>query len=622
MEGNLEITLLMVITVVAGISAQVIADFLKVPSIVFLLLFGIAMGPSGFGVLHPSLLGNGLEVMVSLCVALILFEGGLNLQLREVEEVSTSLRNLVTVGALVTLFGGGLAAHWLSEFPWQIAFLYASLVVVTGPTVVAPLLKQVNADRQVSTLLEGEGVLIDPVGAILAVVVLNIVLQGNADPFTIVSGLLLRLGIGGVIGIGWRLAAGPVSQAGSISLGRLEKFIGFSRGLWGLFGLSQALISESGLMTAVAAGIMLKIAALPEERLLLRFKNQLSILAISVLFILLSADLSIASIFALGWGGTFTVAALMLIVRPLNVLVSTWSSDLNWRQKAFLSWVAPRGIVAASVASLFAISLTKQGINGGDAIKALVFLTIILTVCVQGLSARWVAGWLKVRSDEARGAMIVGCNPFGRTVAHLIKSRGEDVVMIDANPEYCKQAKAENLTVYRTSALNMDALDNLGLASIGTFLTATSNSEVNSVLAQRVMEEFRPPRVLAVYPDQSPETEVAEPAEKLASPEVKRAFSSQLSIKEWNQYLSTNEVKITDTVLDMDEHKFKRQRDHLQALINAGTVIPLLVQRQDQLRIAKADEEWQPCDRITYGLHIPKPKFGLAIPNETMQVSS
>lgn len=218
--------------------------------------------------------------------------------------------------------------------------------------------------------------------------------------------------------------------------------------------------------------------------------------------------------------------------------------------------------------------------------------------------------------------MIVGCNPFGRTVAHLIKSRGEDVVMIDANPEYCKQAKAENLTVYRTSALNMDALDNLGLASIGTFLTATSNSEVNSVLAQRVMEEFRPPRVLAVYPDQSPETEVAEPAEKLASPEVKRAFSSQLSIKEWNQYLSTNEVKITDTVLDIDEHKFKRQRDHLQALISAGTVIPLLVQRQDQLRIAKADEEWQPCDRITYGLHIPKPKFGLAIPNETMQVSS
>lgn len=202
MEGNLEITLLMVITVVAGISAQVVADYFKIPSIVFLLLFGISIGPSGFGILHPSLLGHGLEVMVSLAVALILFEGGLNLQLREVEEVSTSLRNLVTIGALITLFGGGIAAHWLSEFPWQIAFLYASLVVVTGPTVVAPLLKQANADRQVSTLLEGEGVLIDPVGAILAVVVLNIVLQGNADPFTIISGLFLRLGVGGCIGIG------------------------------------------------------------------------------------------------------------------------------------------------------------------------------------------------------------------------------------------------------------------------------------------------------------------------------------------------------------------------------------------------------------------------------------
>ncbi|NJM65007.1 MAG: sodium:proton antiporter [Acaryochloris sp. RU_4_1] len=621
MEGNLEITLLMVITVVAGISAQVIADYLKVPSIVFLLLFGMAMGPSALGILHPSLLGNGLEVMVSLCVALILFEGGLNLQLREMEEVSTSLRNLVTVGALVTLFGGGLAAHWLSEFPWQIAFLYASLVVVTGPTVVAPLLKQVNADRQVSTLLEGEGVLIDPVGAILAVVVLNIVLQGNADPFTIVSGLLLRLGIGGMIGIGggWLLGLFLIKAR---FLSEDLKNLSVLAGLWGLFGLSQALISESGLMTAVAAGIMLKIAALPEERLLLRFKNQLSILAISVLFILLSADLSIASIFALGWGGILTVAALMLIVRPLNILVSTWSSDLTWRQKAFLAWVAPRGIVAASVASLFAISLTKQGINGGDAIKALVFLTILLTVFLQGLTARWVADWLRVRSDEATGAMIVGCNPFGRMVAHLIKDQGETVVMIDANPEYCKQAKAENLRVYRTSALNMDALNEIGVARVGTFLTTTSNSEVNSVLAQRVKEEFRPPRVLAVYPDQSRHLGVAEPAEKLASPGVKRAFSSRLSIKEWSQYLSTNEVKITNTELNMDEHKFQRQRDHLQALINAGTVIPLLIQRQGQLRIATADEEWQPGDRITYGLHIPKPKLGLAMAREAVPAPS
>ena len=608
MEANLEITLLMVITVVAGISAQVIADYLKVPSIVFLLLFGIALGPSGFGILHPSLLDNGLEVIVSLSVALILFEGGLNIQLREVEEVSASLVYLVTLGSLITLLGGGIAAHWLSEFPWQIAFLYASLVVVTGPTVIAPIVKQVRPDRQVATLLEGEGVLIDPVGAILAVVVLNIVLRGNTDAVTILGELILRLGIGGAIGLGGGWLLGLLLKRAQF-LSEDLKNLSVLAGLWGLFGLSQALISESGLMTAVTAGIMLRVASVPDERLLRRFKNQLSILAISVLFILLSADLSIASIFALGWGGPLTVVALMVVVRPLNVIVSTWNSDLNWRQKAFLSWVAPRGIVAASVASLFSISLTNQGINGGDAIKALVFLTIILTVCVQGLTANWVAGWLRIRSDEARGAMIVGCTPFGRMVAHMIQSRGEEVIMIDANPDNYRQAKAEHLRAHLSSALDMEALNEFGVGSIGTFVTMTSNTEVNSVLAQRVMEEFRPPRVLAVFPDKVQAGKVAAPAEKLAGPEVKRAFSDHLSIKDWNQYLTENQIKVSEMILSTDDQKFQRQRDHLKALIKADKVVPLLVQRQDQLRIVRADEDWLTGDRVSYVLHIPKPKL-------------
>jgi NhaP-type Na+/H+ or K+/H+ antiporter/Trk K+ transport system NAD-binding subunit len=621
MEANLDITLLMVITVVAGIAAQVIADYLKVPSIVFLLLFGIVLGPSGFGILHPSLLGNGLEVIVSLSVALILFEGGLNIQLREVEEVSSSLVYLVTLGALITLLGGGIAAHWLSEFPWQIAFLYASLVVVTGPTVIAPILKQVRPDRQVSTLLEGEGVLIDPVGAILAVVVLNIVLRGNADAVTILGGLILRLGIGGVIGLGGGWILGLLLKRAQF-LSEDLKNLSVLAGLWGLFGLSQALISESGLMTAVTAGIMLRVASIPDERLLIRFKNQLSILAISVLFILLSADLSIASIFALGWGGPLTVITLIVIVRPINVMVSTWNSDLNWRQKAFLSWVAPRGIVAASVASLFSISLTNQGINGGDAIKALVFLTIILTVCVQGLTAGWVAGWLRVRSDEAGGVMIVGCNPLGRTVAHLIQSRGEVVIMIDANPDNYRQAKAEHLRAHLSSGLDMEALNEFGVGSIGTFVTMTNNLEVNSVLAQRVMEEFHPPRVLAVLPDQTQRpkvpaqsAKVAAPAEKLAGPVIKRAFSKHLSIKAWNQYLTANEIKVSELVLQTDVQKFERQRDHLKALVKAGKVVPLLVKRKDQLRIVRADEEWLAGDRVSYVLHIPRPKLTIEGPN-------
>ncbi|NJM75794.1 MAG: sodium:proton antiporter [Acaryochloridaceae cyanobacterium RU_4_10] len=605
MEGNLEITLLMAIAVVTGIAAQVVAAYLKVPSIVFLLVFGILLGPSVFGILNPNILGQGLEVIVSLSVAIILFEGGLNLTFREVKEVSGSLRNLVLLGTPITLLGGTAAAHWVAEFPWQIAFIYASLVVVTGPTVVAPLLKQVGAERRVTTLLEGEGVLIDPVGAILAVVVLNIVLRGTADPSIVLSGLVSRLGLGGLIGAagGWFLGF-VLKQARFLSDDL--KNLTVLAGLWGLFGLSQALISESGLMTAVTLGIMLRAAELPEERLLRRFKNQLSILSVSVLFILLSADLSIAGIFALGWQGLFAVLALMLVVRPLNVLFSTWNSDLDWRQKTFLAWVAPRGIVAASVASLFSIALTKAGINGGDAIKALVFLTIILTVFLQGLTARWVATWLKVRSTEATGAMIVGCNPLGRMVAHLIQDNGEAVIMIDANPEYCAQAQSENLQVVLTSALDMVALSTAGVASIGSFLTVTSSPEVNSVLAQRVLEEFRPPRVLAALTDAPANSQLTVAAERLSTPEVMRAFSLQLSVKEWSQNILSQEVKVGETTLEENSEQFQRQCTHLRALASIGKLIPVLIIRQEVLRLAQANENWQPDDRVIYLLHIPK----------------
>jgi len=490
MEASFEITLQMVLTVIAGISAQVIAEYLQVPSIVFLLLFGILLGPDGLSVLHPNQLGTGLEVMVALCVAIILFEGGLNLELKEMGKVSGSLRNLVTLGTLITLLGGGMAAHWLGEFPWPIAFLYASLVVVTGPTVISPLLKQVQVDRQVATLLEGEGVLIDPVGAILAVVVLDTIVNADTDPLEAFIGLIVRVGIGGGIGVagGWLL--GLILKRAKFLSEDLKNLVVLA-GLWGLFGLAQTIRSESGLMATVMAGIVLGAASIPEERLLRRFKGQLTIFSVSVLFILLSADLSIASVFALGWGSLFTVLALMFIVRPINIGLCTLNSGLNWRQKLFLCWIAPRGIVSASVASLFAIFLTQYGINGGDSIKALVFLTIMMTVFFQGLTARWVAAWLRINPQNATGAVIIGCSPLSRLIARLFQERGESVVLIDTDPEACKIAEQENLRVFLSSGLDMEVLEEAGLASMGTFVAMTNNGEVNLVLAQRAAEEFR-----------------------------------------------------------------------------------------------------------------------------------
>lgn len=600
MESSFELTLQMVMTVLAGISAQVVAEYLKVPSIVFLLIFGIILGRDGLGLLHPQQLGVGLEVIVALSVAVILFEGGLNLELRDLGKVSGSLRNLVTLGTLITLLGGGMAAHWLGEFPWSIAFLYAALVVVTGPTVVSPLLKQVQVDRQVATILEGEGVLIDPVGAILAVVVLDTILNGDAEPWAVILGLILRLGIGAAIGAvgGWLL--GLFLKRASFISEELKNLVVLA-GMWGLFGLAQTIRSESGLMATVVSGLVVGASALPEERLLRRFKGQLTILGVSVLFILLSADLSIASIFALGWGSLFTVLVLMFVVRPISITLCTWNSGLNWRQKFFLAWVAPRGIVSASVASLFAILLTERGINGGDSIKALVFLTIMMTVFFQGLTARWIANWLQLHINSGvTGAVIIGCNPLSRLIARLYQERGETVVLIDTDPEACKKAEQENLRVFQSSGLDINVLEEAGLDSMGTFLAMTNNGEVNLVLAQRAAEEFKPPRVLAVFP-RDPQTTTTN------NTKVNQAFVPQLPIKAWNQYLSDGQVKLGQTTLKEPEFAF--QKAHLEALIRSGELMPLLMEREAGLQVVSSAENWQLGDEIIYLLHDSRPNL-------------
>ncbi len=618
MDTSFEITLQIVLTVLAGISAQVLAEYLKVPSIIFLLIFGIGLGPDGLELIHPQALGIGLEVLVALSVALILFEGGLSLELKELDKVSNSLRNLVTTGVFVTLIGGGMAAHWLSEFPWSLAFLYASLVVVTGPTVITPLLRQVPVDRNVATLLEGEGVLIDPVGAILAVVVLDIILNGDADPILIITGLTVRLGTGAIIGgIGGALLGWFLKQAKFLSEDLRNLVVLAS--LWGLYGLSQSIQGESGLMTAVVAGIVLRALSIPDERLLRRFKGQLTIFAVSVLFILLAADLSIASLFALGRGALLTVLVLMTVVRPLNIFLCTASSDLNWRQKAFLSWVAPRGIVSASVASLFSILLTERGISGGDAIKALVFLTILMTVMLQGLSAGLVANLLGLTGQRQRkGAVIVGCNPLSLLIAQLYREGGESVMLIDTNPDAREKATQENLPILINSALDEAVLEQAGIQQAQMLLAMTSNGDVNALVAQQAQDIFQLPHIVSVVPEQaegeeSMEAEAVNQAVNKTAATVQKTASlkavfPKIPLKTWNGYLEAGSARLGETRLQAEGAL--EQRRHLQKLMASGLLLPLLLKRNDRCWVSLTEEErWKPGDRLIYLYHDPRPKL-------------
>ncbi|MFM7381650.1 MAG: cation:proton antiporter, partial [Microcystaceae cyanobacterium] len=600
MDGSFPLTLQIILTVLAGIAAQVVAAYFKVPSIVFLLVFGIALGRNGLDLLHPQQLGSGLEVIVALAVAIILFEGGLNLSLQELRQVSGSLRNLVTLGALVTWIGGSLAAHYLSEFPWTLSFLYGSLVVVTGPTVVGPLIKQVQVEKSVATILEGEGVLIDPVGAILAVVVLETIFDTNAtveiDVLEIAGGLLLRLGIGLGIGLlgGWLLSA-FLKRAQFLS-NEVSSLVVLA-GVWGIFGGSQLTMAESGLMATVATGMFLNSSDLPDERLLRQFKEKLTILCVSVLFILLAADLSLKSLLALGWGSVGTVLTLMLVIRPLSVLLCTWKSGLSWQQKCFIAWISPRGIVSASVASLFAILLTQEGISGGDAIKALVFLTIIMTVFLQGLTARSLAYRLGLTQTQATGAVILGCTPLSRLIAHLFQSQEEAVIIIDTDEQECQKAEAEGIRVARTGAFDGKALKELGIGAIGHFLALTANGEVNFVLAQWILEEFNPPQVWAVVP----------PAPETPPPKTKsiQTFCEPPRLATWNRYLLEDQVKLGKTTFQ--DATLSLQQAHFQALVRSGELLPLLVKRQGNLQIVSEAYLGLPGDELYYLLHDPRP---------------
>jgi Trk K+ transport system NAD-binding subunit len=295
------------------------------------------------------------------------------------------------------------------------------------------------------------------------------------------------------------------------------------------------------------------------------------------------------------------VLVLMLLVRPVSIWLCTQSSDMNWRQKAFLSWIAPRGIVSASVASLFAILLTEQGISGGDAIKALVFLTIIMTVLVQGLTARWVAHWLGIAKTEAVGAVVVGCHPLSVLIARLIKNYGDPVVLIDTNEAATDEAAKEGINVLINSALDQGVLEQAGLGKAGTFLAITTNGEVNAVVAQRALEEFQPPRVIAVMPTDKDLGEMPHQGK------LKEAATPSLSLKKWNRYLTDGEVRLGETRLRSDATDL--QQAHLAALVRSGEMIPLLVERDGALQIALGQDAWKVGDRLIYLLHDATPKL-------------
>lgn len=479
----------------AGMVAHTLARHLRVPGIVLLLATGVLLGPDVLDVVRPAVLGGSLHDLVGFAVAVILFEGGMNLNLERLRRQARSIRQLTTVGALVTATGGALAARWIMGWSWTTSILFGTLVMVTGPTVITPLLRRIKVKPQVATVLEAEGVLVDAIGAIVAVVALEIAIgpPGRA----VAAGawhVASRLLFGSLLG-----AAGGLAIA---ALLRFQKAI--PEGLESVFTLaavlllyqgSNAILPETGIVAAVAAGLVVGNARAHVVAELRELQEQLSVMLIGLLFVLLAADVRVLEVLDLGWAGVGLVAALMFVVRPLNVLAGTWGTDLTKREKAFLCWLAPRGIVAAAVSSLFAETLQEEGISGGSELRAMVFLVIAVTVLVQGLSGGLVASLLGLRRPSNRGYVILGANPLGRALARALGETGEEVLLIDSNPQACAEAEAEGFRTLHGSGADRSVQEQAELDTRAGCLGVTTNEEVNLLFARQAKKDFKVPRV-------------------------------------------------------------------------------------------------------------------------------
>ena len=475
----------------AGMLGHSVAHHVRLPGIVVLLVLGAALGPDGANLVRPSELGAGLPALVGFAVAVILFEGGMSLDLRRLRRSGKAIRRLVTLGALVSLVAGTVLVAVLLGWEWQRSLLFGTLVIVTGPTVVTPLLRRLKIKKPVSTVLEAEGVLIDAVGAITAAVALEIVLSPSDQGVLLAGPVILgRLLFGTVVGmLGGGLLALLLRFRGLVPEG-LETVMTLSLAVL-VFEGSNAVVHESGIAAVTIAGLVVGNSRTHVARELREFKEQLTALFIGMLFVLLVADVRLADIRSLGWGGVLVAVGTVVIVRPLSVLLSTLGTDLSTRERAFVAWLGPRGIVAAAVASLFAYALDAAGIEGGRALSSLVFLVIAVTVGWAALTGGLAARVLQLRRKSGHGWVVVGGNALARRLCTLLGADGNEVMALDSDAANIRALEEAGVRVMQGNALEESTHLRAQLDTRTGAIAITTNEEVNYLFGEKARLHYR-----------------------------------------------------------------------------------------------------------------------------------
>lgn len=494
--------------IILGILAQWFAWKFKIPAILPLILIGLLVGPiaaefinaDGTKWIEPIwdeeqkkglFPGEGLFYFVSLAISIILFEGGLTLKRSEIRNVGPVITKLITVGAAITFFGAAVLAHYLFGLTWDLCFLFSGLIIVTGPTVITPILRNIPLKRDVSTVLKWEGILIDPIGALVAVLVFEFIsIEGEAG-FTKTA----LIEFGKIILFGTTFG---FTFAHALVFAINKKFI--PHYLLNVVSLSVVLLvfieseifaHESGLLAVVVMGMVIGNSKLDNIKELLYFKESLSVLLISILFILLAANINYQDLMLLyRWETLALFLAVVLTIRPLAVFVSAQGSTLRANEKMFISWVGPRGIVAAGIASLFGSKLKAVGVVGAEYITPLVFMIVLGTVLLNATTARLFARISGVFLSKSEGILIIGASRVSRLIAQYLINNGRHVVLVDSNQNNVSEAEKMGIEAHTENIYSETLQDNVEFSDIGYLLALTGNADINRYAVEKFGAQF------------------------------------------------------------------------------------------------------------------------------------
>jgi len=575
--------------IVLGILAQWLAWKLKVPAILPLILIGLAVGPfstfyteSGAKWLEPIwnestksglFPGGNLFYFVELAIGIILFEGGLTLKRDEIKGIGPAIFNLITLGALVTFFGAAIFTHFILSLPWTISFLFAGLIIVTGPTVIAPILRNVPLKKDVANVLKWEGILIDPIGALTAVLVFEFIISlgsSGGDHFTqhafiqFIQIALVGCSLGFFAAHFMRLFIQrnwvPHYLLNVFTLAVvLATFVG-----------SGIIVHDSSLLTIVVMGLLLgNMDNVPHIKEILYFKESLSVLLISVLFILLSANIDMKDLeLLIDWRCFAVFAFVVFILRPISVFLSTRTSELNTNEKLFISWVGPRGIVAAGIASLFGLRLVAQGYMGAEYITPLVFMIVLGTVLLNATTAKLMASFLGVSNNQTNGILFVGANKAARLLAKFLHDNGREVALVDSNNSNIQKSIELGLRAFEANVFKDDLKDNMELTNMGYMLALTGSSDVNKHVVNKFKESFGENGAYRLVSVEEMDDPANNPEEGLFSNTADYINFSEVA----RDYPSFHKVPVNTQV---------EITDLLESMRKVNNTIPLLLQDQN-----------------------------------------